>query len=174
MIVRSKSLFIAPALAVLLLGGLTACSPSTGSSGGGSTPGGSSGGSGASGSTNVCNLISASAAGSALGATYTGAKAGTLSTGEDACTYAASGSPDALIVTVYEPSSGTNWTTFNGVLESVGPVKAISGVGDKASLGGTQLDVEAGSRFIAIEGDAVTSNPSGAEALAKKLISALG
>lgn len=174
MIVRSKSLILAPALAAVLLGALTACSPSGGSTSGGSTSGGSSGGSGSSGSTNVCSLISASAAGSAMGATYTGAKSGTLSTGEDACTYAASGSPDALIVTVYEPSSNTNWTTFNGVLESLGPVKAVSGVGDKASLGGTQLDVEAGTRFIAIEGDAVTSNPSGAESLAKTLISALG
>ena len=172
MIVRSQSLFAAAALALVVLGALTACSPAASTSGGGSSGGTAAGGS--SGSTNVCTLISASTAGSALGQTFTGAKSGSLSTGEDICTYSASGAPDAAIVTVYQLNSGMTWTTFAGTLESLGPVKSVSGVGDKATLGKDQLDVQAGSRLIAISGDAVTSNPTGAEAVAKKLISALG
>ena len=66
------------------------------------------------------------------------------------------------------------WSTASGVLSSLGSTTSVSGVGDKAILGGEQLDVQAGARIIAIEGDAVSTNSSGAEALAKKLISALG
>ena len=170
MIVRSKSGFVVPVHAILVLGCLTACSPSTTSSGGGS----STAGGGSSGGTNVCNLVGASAAGTDMGLTLTSAKSGTLSSGEDVCTYSASGSPDALIVTVYESGSGMTWATMQGVLEGTGPVKSVSGVGDKATLGNMQLNVQAGSRIIAIEGDSVTTNPSGAEALAKKVVSALG
>jgi hypothetical protein len=168
--VRSKSGFALPVLAILVLGVLTACSPSASPSGGSSAAGGG----GAAGDINVCNLIGASAASSAMGVTFTGAKSSSFGSGEDACTYPASGSPAALIVTVYRPSSGMTWTTMQGVLESLGPLKSVSGVGDKAALSSQQLAVQAGSQIIAIEGDSVTSNPSGAEALAKKLVSALG
>jgi hypothetical protein len=168
--VHSKSGFALPLLAVLVLGALTACSPTTSSPGSGS----SAGGGGSSGDINVCNLVGAPAASSAMGVTFSGAKPSTFGSGEDACTYAASGSPAALIVTVYRASSGMTWTTMQGVLESLGPLKSVSGVGDKAALSSQQLAVQAGSRIIAIEGDSVTANPAGAEALAKKLISALG
>jgi hypothetical protein len=170
MLVRSKLGFIAPVVAVLLATTLAACSSGPSSSGGGSTNRGS----GASGSTDVCTLVSASAAGSAVGETFTGAKSGTLSTGENSCTYGTSGNPAALMATVYESSSGMSWTTMSGVLESLGTVKTVAGLGDKAQLGGSQLNVQAGGHIIAIEGDSVATNPSGAEALAKKLISALG
>jgi len=170
MIVRAKFAIAASALAVLALGALTACSSGGTSTGGGSTTAGG----GSSGGTNVCSLISASAASSAMGVSYTGAKSGTLSTGEDTCTYATSASSTALIATVYESNSGMTWATASGVLSSLGSTTSVSGVGDKAILGGEQLDVQAGARIIAIEGDAVSTNSSGAEALAKKLISALG
>jgi hypothetical protein len=168
MIVHSKSALVAPVLAVLVLGSLTACSPSAPSSGGTSAGGG-----GSSGSTNVCSLVSASAASSAMGVTFTGSKSASLGAGMDNCTYATSASSFALIVEVYQGSS-TSWTTLEGVLSSLGSVKSVSGVGDKAALGSSQLDVQAGSRFIAISGDSVGTNPSGAEALAKKFVSALG
>ncbi|HEX4401829.1 MAG TPA: hypothetical protein VHZ98_10920 [Galbitalea sp.] len=77
-------------------------------------------------------------------------------------------------MTVYQPKSGMTWTTMQGVLSTLGSVKSVSGVGDKAALSSQQLAVQAGSRVIAIEGASVNSNPSGAEALAKKLVSALG
>lgn len=170
MIVRSKSGFVAPVLALLVLGALTACSPTTSASAGGS----STGGGGSSTDINVCNLVGASAASSAMGLTFTGAKSGALTSGVDACTYSTSASSVALIATVYQPSSGMNWPTMEGVLEGTGAVKSVSGVGDKASLGNLQLNVQAGSRIIAIEGESVSTNPSGAEALAKKLVSALG
>jgi hypothetical protein len=170
MIVRSKAGIVAPALAILILGALTACSPSSGSSGGGSSTGGGS----SSGQVNVCNLISASTAGSAVGQTFSGAKSSSIDVGEDACTYATSAAPAALIITVYQPSTGMTWTTMKSVLESLGPVTPVSGIGDNAELGKDQLSAQSGSRVIAIEGNSVTSNPSGAEALAKKLISALG
>jgi hypothetical protein len=170
MTVRSKSVFVAPVLAVLMLGALTACSPSTTSTGGGAAAGGG----GSSGSTNVCTMVSASTASSAMGVTFTGSKSSSLGAGEDGCTYASSGSPAALIVTVYQSSSGMTWTTMQGVLSSLGAVKSVSGVGDKATLGGSQLNVQAGTRIIAIEGASVGTNPSGAESLAKKLVTALG
>jgi hypothetical protein len=170
MIVRSKFGFVAPALAVLVLGALTACSPTTTASGGASAASGG----GSSGSTNVCSLVGATAASSTMGVTFTGAKSSSFGSGEDACTYAESGSPAALIVSVYQPSSGMTWTTMEGVLGSLGPVKSVSGVGDKAALAKLQLSVQAGSRVIAIEGDSVGTNPSGAEALAKTLVAALG
>jgi hypothetical protein len=170
MIVRSQSGFVAPVLALLVLGALTACSPTASSPAGDSSAG--AGGSGS--DTNVCNLIGASAASSAMGVTFTGAKSSSFGSGEDACTYAASGAPAALIVTVYQQSSGMTWTTMQGVLGTLGPVKSVSGVGDKAALSSQQLAVQAGTRVIAIEGASVTTNPSGAESLAKKLVSALG
>ena len=109
-----------------------------------------------------------------MGVTFTGAKSGSLGSGKDNCTYATTASSFALIVEVYQANSGTNWTTMEGVLSSLGPVKTVSGVGDKAAIGSQQLDVQAGSRFIAISGDSVGTNPSGAEALAKTFVSALG
>jgi hypothetical protein len=170
MIVRTNSGFVALALAVLVLGALTACSPTTAPSGGSSpaVAGGSSS------NTNVCNLVSASAASSDMSVSFTGAKSSSFGSGEDACTYAASGSPAALIVSVYQPSSGMTWTTMQGVLGTLGSVKSVSGVGNNAALSKDQLAVQAGSRVIAIEGDSVSTNPSGAETLAKKLVSALG
>jgi len=169
MIVRSRFAVAAPVLAVVVLGALAGCSSTPSASGGGSTAG-----SGGSGSTNVCSLVGASAASSAMGVTFTGTKSAALGTGMDNCTYATSASSFALIVEVYQANSGTNWTTFEGVLSSLGPVKTVSGVGDKAAIGNSQLDVQAGSRFIAISGDSVGTNPTGAEALAKKFVSALG
>ena len=170
MIVRSKSGFVAPALAILLLGALTACSPSASPSSTGSAAAAS----GSSGDINVCNLVGASTASSAMGVTFTGAKSSSFAASEDACTYAASGSPAALIVSVYQPNSGMTWTTMEGVLKSLGPVKSVSGVGDHAALSKQQLAVQAGSRVIAIEGNSVGANPSGAEALAKEFVTALG
>jgi hypothetical protein len=170
MIVRSKFGLVAPVLAVVALGALAGCSSTPSASGGGSAAGGS----GTSGSTNVCSLVGASAASSAMGLTFTGTKSASLGTGMDNCSYATSASSFALIVEVYQANSGTNWTTLEGVLSSLGPVKTVSGVGDKAVIGNSQLDVQAGSRFIAISGDSVGKNPSGAEALAKKFVSALG
>jgi hypothetical protein len=170
MIIRSKSVFVVPMLAVLVVGVLAACSSTPSASGGGSAGGGG----GSSSGTNVCNLVSASAAGSAMGLTFTGAKSTTPSSGEDACTYATSTSAFDLIVEVYQPSSGETWTAMENVMESLGPVKSVSGVGDKASLSNAQFNVQAGSRIIAIAGDPVNTNLPGTEALAKKLISALG
>jgi hypothetical protein len=66
------------------------------------------------------------------------------------------------------------WSTLQQVQSGVGSVTPVSGVGDKAQLGAIELDVQSGSRFIAIEGGVVTQNESGAEALAKAEIAALG
>ena len=170
MIVRYRSEFVVAVLAVIVLGALTACSPTTSASSGASAASGG----GSSGGTNVCNLVGASTASSAMGVSFTSSKTSSFGSGEDACTYAASGSPAALIVTVYQPKSGMTWTTMQGVLASLGPVKSVSGVGDDAALAKLQLSVQAGSRVIAIEGNSVGTNPSGAEALAKEFVTALG
>jgi hypothetical protein len=78
------------------------------------------------------------------------------------------------MVIVYQPDSGVSWSALQEQQAGVGPVTPVSGVGDKAQLGAIELDVQSGSRFIAIEGGVVSQNAAGAEALAKAEISALG
>lgn len=190
--IRKSFLFI-PAVAALVVASLSACAPattgtggstpapgsSTSPSGGTSGSGSSSGSSGSSGGSsaaeiNACSLVSASSASSTMGASYISATNSTIATGQDQCAYATSDDSQALVVIVYQPNSGVSFAMLKSVQAGVGSVTTVSGVGDKAILGSIELDVQAGSHLIAIEGGLVSQNPSGAEALAKQLISALG
>jgi hypothetical protein len=80
-----------------------------------------------------------------------------------------------LVVIVYQPGSGVTWQTMTTVLKGTGTVTSVSGVGDKAMAGAVELDAQAGSRLVAIQGagGTLTGDYSAAAAIAKAVIAAL-
>ena len=152
-------------------GAATTASAGTGSgSGSGSSQGGSSA------DIDACKLLSAAQASSIGGETYTSAATSTIAPGQDQCAYATSDDSNALTIIVYQPNSGVTFQTMSSVQAGVGTVTNVSGVGDKAIAGAIELDVQAGSHLIAVEGadGMITGDDSKSIALAKAVITALG
>jgi hypothetical protein len=152
--------------------------PAAGSTASGSAPASAAaaGGGGGSADINACTLLSAAQASSLVGKTYTGAQSQTIATGQDQCTYPATDDDSSLIVIVYQPNSGVTWDTMTTVLQSVGTVNNVSGVGDKAMIGAIEIDVQTGSRLVAVQGagGTVSGHPDNAIAVAKAVVGALG
>jgi hypothetical protein len=176
-----RTRYLAPIVAVFALASLSACAPATGAggasnagTGSSSAPNSSSGQSGNATDINACALVSASAASALMGQTFTGSSSQKLAPGQDSCTYATSDDSQALQVIVYQPSSGVTWSMMKAVQSQAGKVTPVSGVGDKAILGEIELDVQAGKHFVAIEGGPVNADASGAESLARTIVTALG
>lgn len=147
-------------------------------SGSGSSTGSGSGSSqgGSSSEIDACKLLSAAQASSIGGETYTAAVTSTIAPGQDQCAYATSDDSTALTIIVYQSNSGVTFQTMSSVQAGVGSVTNVSGVGDKAIAGSIELDVEAGSHLIAVEGanGMATGDDSASIALAKAVITALG
>ena len=146
----------------------------TAAAGSGSGSGSSQGGSSA--DIDACKLLSAAQASSIGGETYTSAATSTIAPGQDQCAYATSDDSNALTIIVYQPNSGVTFQTMSSVQAGVGTVTNVSGVGDKAIAGAIELDVQAGSHLIAVEGadGMITGDDSKSIALAKAVITALG
>ncbi|HEV2635361.1 MAG TPA: hypothetical protein VGX23_09465 [Actinocrinis sp.] len=124
----------------------------------------------------ACKLLSVAQAQSLVGRSYSSSSSQVLSPGVDQCTYVSSDDDSDLEITTYQPNSGVTWDMLNTVLSSVGTVTSVSGVGDKATMGATEIDVQAGSRLLAVEGagGTVSGHPDKAIAVAKAVVAALG
>jgi hypothetical protein len=144
-------------------------------SGSGSGTGSSQGGS--SSELDVCKLLPLAQASSAGGETYASAVATTIAPGQDQCVYEGPASSYArMTVIVYQSDSGVTFQTVDAVQTGIGTVTNVSGVGDKAIAGAIELDVEAGSHVISVEGadGMATGDDSASIAVAKAVIAALG
>jgi hypothetical protein len=125
--------------------------------------------------TNACSLLSLAQASSLVGdRTFTAAVPSTIAAGQDQCAYAVGGDTTNMIVIVYQPDSGVTFDMLSSVNASVGSIKTVSGVGDKAVIGSIELDAQAGSRAVAVEGGFVGQDATAAIAVTKAIISALG
>ena len=184
--ISTVSATIALALVAVAASGCSSSSKGSASAGGSAAPAaaGSSapasaaaaGGGGGSSDTNACTLLSAAQASSLVGKTYTGAQSQTIAPGQDQCTYPATDDDSSLVVIVYQSNSGVSWDTMTTVLKSVGTTNDVSGVGDKAMIGAIEIDVQAGSRLVAVQGagGTVSGNSDKAVAVAKAVVAALG
>lgn len=122
---------------------------------------------------NACSLLTGAQASSLTGRDYGAGTAATIAPGQDQCTYPYSGPSVALVVIVYQPTSGVSWSIMQSVLSGVGPVQQVSGVGDKAMFAGVELDVATGKWLIAIQGADKLNQDAGAIAIGKELVGAL-
>jgi hypothetical protein len=123
--------------------------------------------------TNACSLLSLAQASSLVGdRTFTAAVPSTIAAGQDQCAYAVGGDTTNMIVIVYQPDSGVTFDMLSSVNASVGSIKTVSGV--KAVIGSIELDAQAGSRAVAVEGGFVGQDATAAIAVTKAIISALG
>jgi hypothetical protein len=126
----------------------------------------------------TCALLSLARAESLAGKRYTSTAAATIAPGQDQCTY---NNPDGsdLVIIVYQPGSGVTFSMLVTVLKSVGTVKVLRGLGDKAVVGAIELDVQAGKRLLAVQGAGGTvaggysGNYSRAIAVAKAVLAKL-
>jgi hypothetical protein len=124
----------------------------------------------------ACKLLSLSQAQSLDGRSYSGTQSQTIAPGQDQCTYSSSDDGSDLVIIIYQPNSGVTWDMMTTVLSSVGTTNSVSGVGDKAEIGAIEIDAQAGSRLVSVEGagGTVSGTPDKAEAVAKAVIAALG
>ena len=131
---------------------------------------------GASTDIDACKLLSAAQAGSLDGKTYTSAQSQTIAPGQDQCTYSATDDDSSLVIIVYQSDSGVTWATMSSVLSGTGTVANVSGVGDKAMVGAIELDAQAGSLLVAVQGAGGTldGGTDKAAAVTKAVIAALG
>ena len=130
---------------------------------------------GAASTVHVCSLISAAKASAIVGVSYSSA---TESLGGSVCTYATTAAPIPLSISVQPGSGATGWTEELGIIQEgsgSAPV-TLTGVGDRAAGGGTEIGVQDGSYIIDIlGGDPVAASnayPKSVE-LAKAIIAAL-
>jgi hypothetical protein len=127
----------------------------------------------AGGEINACSLLTGDQASSLTGRKYGAGTSSTIAPGQDQCDYPYSGPSIDLTVIVYEPTSGVSWNMMQAVLSGVGPVMAVSGVGDKAMFAGIELDVQTGKWLVAIQGADGLNSDAGAIAIGKELVGAL-
>jgi hypothetical protein len=127
----------------------------------------------AGGEINACSLLTGAQASSLTGREYGAGTASTIAPGQDQCNYPYSGPSIDLTVIVYEPTSGVGWSTMQAVLSGVGPVMAVSGVGDKAMFAGIELDVQTGKWLFSVQGADKLNQDAGAIAIGKELVGAL-
>jgi len=161
----SKTAAAAPPTAASSAAGRAGSSPTSS----GVSPGGSS-----SPDLNACALLSVTQASSLAGKHYSAAKAQIIAAGQDQCTYKSTSGGGDLVVIVYQPASGVTWQTLTSVLKGSGTVKSVSGVGDKAMADAIELDAQADSRLVAIQGAGGTlTGDYSAAAIAKAVIAAL-
>ena len=130
---------------------------------------------GAASTVHVCSLISAAKASAIVGVSYSSA---TESSGGSVCTYATTAAPIPLSISVQPGSGATGWQAELGIIQEgsgSAPV-TLTGVGDRAAGGGTEIGVQDGSYIIDIlGGDPVAASnayPKSVE-LAKAIIAAL-
>lgn len=72
-----------------------------------------------------------------------------------------------MTVIIYQAGSGVDWTILTG---DSGATTSVSGVGDKAATdGAVELDVQAGTRLIAVQ----SSSDTGRIAVAKAIVAAM-
>lgn len=126
----------------------------------------------AGGEINACSLLTGAQASSLSGRTYADGTASTIAKGQDQCDYPYSGGGIDLIVIVYQPDSGVSWQTAQAVLNGVGNVQQVAGVGDKAMFAGIELDVATGKWIFAIEGADKLGADTGSIAIAKEIVGA--
>ncbi len=152
-----------------------AAAPAT--AGANSSPGSSGGspGGGPGQDLNACALLSVTRASSLGSKHYSAARAQVIAAGQDQCTYTSTAGGSDLVVIIYQPASGVTWQTLTSVLKGTGTVTSVSGVGDKAMAGAIELDAQAGSRLVAVQGagGTLTGDYSAAAAIAKAVIAAL-
>ena len=142
----------------------------------GSSAGTSSGNSGGSAQVlDACTLLPLARASSLAPRHYSAAKPKTIAPGQDQCTYKSPDNGSDLVVIIYQPGSGVTWPMMTSVLKGAGTVKSVSGVGDKAMVGSIELDAQAGSRLVAVQGagGTLTGSYGGAAAIAKAAIAGL-
>lgn len=168
--ITTSSSTTAPATAALAT---TAPATTVGSSTAPSTTTAAGGGSAAK-DVDACTLLTSAKASTLTGAHFTSTKSSTIAVGQDQCDY--QGSPVlGLTVIVYQPTSGVTWTMLDSVLTSVGKTKTVTGVGDRSVVGSIELDAQAGTHLIAVQGAGglLTGKYSGAVAVAKAVIAGL-
>jgi hypothetical protein len=109
------------------------------------------------------------------GARYTSDAPQSIAKGQDVCTYTNSGNLPSMVVTIYQSDSGITWQSLSTVLAGIGAVTNVSGVGDKAIVGGgEELDAQVGDRYFDITGaGALSGNSSAAVAVSKVIVAAL-
>jgi hypothetical protein len=142
----------------------TAAGSTTGATSGASTA--ANFGAGSTAELDACTLVSAADAATLTGYPLTDATPSTIADGQDQCVYADSSGAGVTVI-VYQQDSGVTLA----MLKDISGGSDIQGIGDKASVGGIELDVQAGTHLIAVQGglDIATSGPP----LAKALIAAL-
>ena len=122
---------------------------------------------------NACSLMTTTQLAGIVGGKFTAAKSSTIAQGQDQCEY--KGAVLGVTVIVYQPTSGVGYASL---IDISGADKPVAGVGDKAAVGAIELDVQAGTRLIAIQNAGGTSVVEGgytkAVKVAKLLVSALG
>jgi hypothetical protein len=180
----SASAVITLALVAMAASGCSSTSKTAAAGGGASATGGTgaasaaaqANGGGASTDINACTLLSAAKASSLVGKSFTSAQPQTIAAGQDQCTYNTADDSDAMEVIVYQPDSGVNLQMMTTVQSGAGKVQNVSGVGDKAIVGEIELDVQTGSRFLAVEGAGglLDNGTAKAVAVANAVIAALG
>jgi len=128
----------------------------------------------AGGEINACSLLTGAQASSLTGRDYGAGTPKTIAKGQDQCTYPYSGPSVSLVVIVYQPTSGVSWNIMQSVLGGAGTVTQVAGVGDKAIFSTIELDIQAGKWLIAIQGADNLNQDTGAIAIGKQIVSALG
>ena len=122
----------------------------------------------------TCSLLPLAEAESLAAQQYSSATPQTIASGQDQCTYASADQGADLVVIVYQPNSGVSFAMMKSVQNGVGPVAEVTGVGDQAIVGQIELDAQAGTRLVAVEGaGGLGSNEDRAVAVAKAVIVAL-
>lgn len=99
----------------------------------------------------ACAYLTVAQADRATARKWRSTAAATIATGQGQCTYT-DADFDTLVITVYQPNSGVTFSMLLAVEKSTGAVKMIKGLGDKAVVGSIELDVQVGSRLLAVEG----------------------
>lgn len=179
-----RRLILGAAAASLAVLGLAACgggsagSPAAASGGGSASTAGAQAAAASAGTAStvhVCSLLSAAQASAIVGVQYSSAKE---ASGGSMCTYATTTAPIPLFIIVSPGAGSAAWKSELAILEQdagSAPI-TLSGAGDRAAGGGTEIAVQDGSYIIDVHG----GDPSGTGtafpksiALAKALIAAL-
>jgi hypothetical protein len=124
----------------------------------------------------ACALLTAAQASAIVGQTYTSA---TESTGGMMCSYKTTTAPIPLFILITPGASAAAWKEELATMEEDGgsAPTPLTGVGDRAAAGGTEIGVEDGGYIIDVHGGDPSSTGSGypkSVALAKAIIAALG
>jgi hypothetical protein len=130
---------------------------------------------GAAGTLNVCSLLSAAKASAIVGVSYSAA---TEVSGGKVCDYATTHAPIPLSIMVEPGNGAAAWTEELGTIqEGTGSAPTpLTGVGDRAAGGGTEVGVQDGQYIIDIlGGDPNVASPAFPKsvALAQAIIAAL-